>query len=74
MTLIVETIMLLLSSAVVAGSGFSVADFWNRLELYPTMWGLAYHLVTVHMLWYAPLYCWLFVISAWSRRTQRLIT
>ena len=71
-TLVVETIMLLLSSAVVAGSGFSVADYWNRLELYQTLWGLAYHLVTVHMLWYAPLYCWLFLISAWSRRTPFL--
>jgi ABC-2 type transport system permease protein len=71
-TFVVETIMLLLSSAVVAGSGFSVAEFWNRLELYRTMWGLAYHLVTVHMLWYAPLYCWLFLISAWSRRTPFL--
>ncbi len=67
-TLVVETIMLLLSSAVVAGSGFSVAGYWNRLELYQTMWGLAYHLVTVHMLWYAPLYCWLLLVSAWSRR------
>ena len=71
-TLIVETIMLLLSSAVVAGSGFSVADYWSRLQLYPTMWGLAYHLVTVHMLWYAPLYAWLFLVSAWSRRTPFL--
>ena len=71
-TLVVETIMLLLSSAVVAGSGFSVADYWNSLELYQTLWGLAYHLVTVHMLWYAPLYCWLFLVSAWSRRTPFL--
>jgi ABC-2 type transport system permease protein len=71
-TLVVETIMLLLSSGVVAGSGFSVADYWNRLELYQTMWGLAYHLVTAHMLWYAPLYCWLLLISAWSRRTPFL--
>jgi ABC-2 type transport system permease protein len=71
-TLVVETIMLLLSSAVVAGSGFSVADYWNRLELYQTMWGLAYHLVTAHMLWYAPLYCWLLLISAWSRRMPYL--
>lgn len=67
-TLIVESIMLLLSSAVVAASGFSVAEFWNRVELYPTLWGLAYHLVTAHILWYAPLYCWLLLISAWSRR------
>jgi ABC-2 type transport system permease protein len=71
-TLAIETVMLLLSSVVVAASGFSVADFWNRLELYHTMFGLLYHLVTVHMLWYAPLYCWLFLISAWSRRTPFL--
>ncbi len=71
-TLIIETIMLLLGSAVVAGSGFSVVDYWNRLQLYRTMWGLAYHLVTAHMLWYAPLYCWLLLVSAWSRRTPFL--
>jgi len=71
-TLVVETIMLLLSSAVVAGSGFSVIEYWNSLELYSTLWGLAYHLVTVHMLWYAPLYCWLLLVSAWSRRTPFL--
>ena len=71
-TLIVETVMLLLSSVVVAGNGFSVAEFWNRVELYPTLWGLAYHLVTAHILWYAPLYCWLLLISAWSRRTPFL--
>jgi len=71
-TLAIETIMLLLSSAVVAASGFSVVEFWNRLQLYHTMFGLLYHLVTVHMLWYAPLYCWLFLISAWSRRTPFL--
>jgi len=67
-TLVVETIMLLLSSAVVAGSGFSVVEYWNSLELYRTLWGLAYHLITIHMLWYAPLYCWLLLVSAWSRR------
>ena len=71
-TLAVETIMLLLSSAVVAGSGFSVATYWNRLELFRTMLGLLYHLVTVHMLWYAPLYAWLLLISAWCRRAPFL--
>ena len=71
-TLAVETIMLLLSCAVVAGSGFTVAQFWSRLELYHTMFGLAYHIVTVHMLWYAPLYAWLFLISAWAKRAPFL--
>lgn len=71
-TLVVETIMLLFSSAVVAGSGFSIAQFWNRLELYHMMFGLLYHMVTVHMLWYAPLYAWLLLVSAWARRAPFL--
>jgi len=29
---------------------------------------LFYHLVTVHSLWWAPLFGWLFLISAWARR------
>jgi ABC-2 type transport system permease protein len=27
-----------------------------------------YHLVTVHGLWYAPLYAWLLLVSAWAPR------
>jgi ABC-2 type transport system permease protein len=71
-TVVVETIMLLLSSAVVAGNGLSVAEFWNRLQLFHTMVNLLYHLVTVHMLWYAPLYAWLLLISAWAKRVPFL--
>jgi len=67
-----ETIMLLLSSAVLLGNGLSVAMFWERLQLYQTMFMLLYHLVTVHMLWYAPLYAWLLLISAWARRAPFL--
>ncbi len=29
---------------------------------------LLYHLVTVHTLWWAPLFGWLFLVSAWARR------
>ena len=71
-TVVVEAIMLLLSSAVVAANGLSVAEFWNRLELFPTMVNLLYHLVTAHMLWYAPLYAWLLLISAWAKRVPFL--
>jgi len=46
--------------------------FWERLQLYQTMFMLFYHLVTVHMLWYAPLYAWLLLISAWARRAPFL--
>ena len=71
-TVIVEAIMLLLSSAVVAANGLSVTEFWNRLQLFQTMLNLLYHLVTAHMLWYAPLYAWLLLISAWAKRVPFL--
>jgi ABC-2 type transport system permease protein len=71
-TLIAETILLVLSCAVLAASGLSIATFWSQLMPVQTMTGLLYHLVTVHILWYAPLYTWLMLISAWSRRAPLL--
>ena len=65
-------IIMLLSSAVVSASGLSVATLWNELQLFQTMFQLLYHLVTIHMLWYAPLYAWLLLISAWARRAPFL--
>ena len=71
-TVVTETIMMLLSSMVVLASGLSIATLWGRVELYQTMFMLGYHLVTVHVLWYAPLYAWLLLISAWARRSPFL--
>ncbi|HEV2379821.1 MAG TPA: ABC transporter permease [Terriglobia bacterium] len=61
-------IMLLLSSAVLAGSGLSVAPPWARLSLFQMSLMLLYHLVTVHSLWHAPIYGWLLLVSGWARR------
>jgi ABC-2 type transport system permease protein len=71
-TVVTESIMLLLSSAVVQASGMSVGALWTRMQLYQTMLMLLYHLVTIHMLWYAPLYAWLLLMSAWARRAPFL--
>ena len=71
-TVVTQLIMLLLSSAVLLGSGLSVATLWTQLSL-PQMWlVLLYHLVTVHALWYAPIYGWLLLVSAWARRAPFL--
>jgi len=67
-TVFTQSIMLLLSSVVVLANGLSVTTLWTQLELYQTLLGLLYHLVTVHMLWYAPVYAWLLLVSAWARR------
>ena len=65
-----EWVMLLLSTTVLLGSGLSAARLWTEVSLSQTM--LLYHLVTVHMLWYAPLYGWLLLVSAWARRAPVL--
>ena len=71
-TLATELVMLLLSSMVLAASGLSVEKFWDQLQLFRVMFQLLYHLVTVHVLWYAPLYGWFLLISAWAKRTPFL--
>ncbi|HVI07222.1 MAG TPA: ABC transporter permease [Candidatus Binatia bacterium] len=71
-TALTEGIILLLSSAVIAANGLSVAAFWMQLMPIEGMRALLYHLISVHILWYAPFYCWLMLISAWSKRAPFL--
>jgi len=61
-------LMLVLSTVVLAVNGLSAGPLWTQLSLLPNALGLLYHLVTVHILWYAPVYCWMLLISAWARR------
>ena len=69
-TFVMQWIMLLLSTAVLLGSGLSVAGLWTHSF---EMWlMLLYHLLAVHSLWYAPIYAWLLLISAWARRAPFL--
>jgi ABC-2 type transport system permease protein len=65
-----ELIMLGLSTLVLLASGLSVARLWTMVF---QMWlMLLYHLVTVHVLWYAPIYGWLLLVSGWARRAAFL--
>lgn len=61
-------VMLVLSSVVLMVNGLSPGPLWTQLSLAPEALGLLYHLITVHILWYAPIYCWMLLISAWARR------
>ncbi len=67
-----QLIMLLLSSAVLLGSGLSVATLWTRVSLFQMSLMLFYHLLTVHVLWHAPIYGWLLLVSGWARRAAFL--
>jgi ABC-2 type transport system permease protein len=64
--------MLLLSTAVLAGSGVSIATLWTHLPLFRMWLMLFYHLLALHGFWYAPIYAWLLLVSAWARRAPFL--
>jgi ABC-2 type transport system permease protein len=71
-TFVAQLIMLLLSSAVMAGSGLSAASLWTQPSFSERSVALLYHLVAVHGFWYAPLYAWMLLVSAWARRAPFL--
>jgi ABC-2 type transport system permease protein len=67
-TVATQLLTLMMSSAIFAGSGLDTRGLWTSVSLFrvPAIW--LYHLVTVHGLWYAPLYTWLLLVSAWAPR------
>ena len=71
-TVATQFLMLVLSTAVFAGSAVNIRELWadsSFLRL-PVIW--LYHLITVHGLWYAPIYAWLLLVSAWAPRAPFL--
>jgi ABC-2 type transport system permease protein len=71
-TVATQFAMLLVSSAVLLASGMSGGMPWSHLPLFH-MWSmLLLHLVAGHGLWFAPIYGWLLLVSAWARRAPFL--
>jgi ABC-2 type transport system permease protein len=67
-TLAMQWIMLLFSSAVVLARGMSVGELWRNLSIIQMWLLLLYHFATAHVLWPYPVYCWLLLVSGWARR------
>jgi ABC-2 type transport system permease protein len=67
-TVALQLIMLVISTPVLLASGLSARPLWTELSLFERSQGLLSHLLTVHTLWYAPIYGWLLMVSAWARR------
>ena len=65
---VVTQFVMLLSSAVLPGSGLSVGTLGARMSFFHMSLMLLYHILTVHGLWYAPIYGWLLLVSAWAPR------
>ena len=69
---VTQFLMLLASSVVVGMGGRSVATYWDQVSLFRASLLLLYHVMTVHVLWGAPIYGWLLLVSAWARRAALL--
>jgi ABC-2 type transport system permease protein len=66
-----QRILLLLSAAVLLGQGLSPAALWAEFNFLQEPLVILYGLI-VHVLWFAPIYGWLLLVSAWARRTPVL--
>jgi ABC-2 type transport system permease protein len=67
-TVVTQFVMLLLSSAFQLGSGSSAGTLGAGMSFLHMSLMLLYHILTVHGLWYAPIYGWLLLVSAWAPR------
>ncbi len=71
-TVVLQLMMAVISSAILAASGLSVSAFWEQLSFAHMSLLLLYHLVAVHGLSWAPLFGWMLLVSAWARRAPFL--
>ena len=71
LSLAVQINMLLFASAVLPGSGVDPTLPWREFRFFPEMVVMLYG-VTAHVLWFAPIYGWLLLLSGWARRAPFL--
>ena len=71
-TVLTQWFMLMVSSAVLLGSGQNVAILWSRVGIFHRWPMLLFHFLCIHGLWQSPIYAWLLLISVWARRVPIL--
>jgi ABC-2 type transport system permease protein len=71
-TIVTQTIMVLISTAALIGSGRSPATLWSGVPWFQIWSGLLFHLIAIHSLYYAPIFGWLLLASAWAKRAAFL--
>jgi ABC-2 type transport system permease protein len=67
-TVVTQGLMLLASAVVLAANGTGTGILWTHLPFLEMCRINLSHLLLFHGLWYAPLYAWLLLASAWATR------
>lgn len=70
--IVTEGVMFLAGTAVLLGRGINALALWPQLPLLSMWAATAYHVLTVHALYYAPIYGWFLLVGAWARRASFL--
>jgi ABC-2 type transport system permease protein len=65
--MVTQLVMLVVGSAVALASGLNAAVIWAHWPMAQMTLTLVYVIVVI-TLWYAPIYGWLLLVSAWARR------
>jgi ABC-2 type transport system permease protein len=71
LSVITQIALLFVSTAALVGSGRNPVPFWREAGFFEGLIIMFYGL-SVHALWFAPIYGWLLMISAWARRATYL--
>jgi ABC-2 type transport system permease protein len=66
-----QAILLIASTPVLLGSGVNPVPLWAEVRFFQGLVIMLYGL-TVHVLWWAPIYGWFLLVSAWARRAPFL--
>jgi ABC-2 type transport system permease protein len=71
LSVVAQIILLQVGSMALLGRGMRPAALWTEARFFEGLLIMIYGL-TVHVLWFAPIYGWLLLISAWARRAPFL--
>ncbi len=67
LSVVTQFILLVIGTMILRGSGVSAASVWGEVRFFQGLLVMLYGL-TVHVLWFAPIYGWLLLVSSWARR------
>ncbi|MFZ2491105.1 MAG: ABC transporter permease [Thermoanaerobaculia bacterium] len=71
LSVVIQVVLIFVGSAIMLGRGMSPVPLWGELRFFEGLPIMVYGL-SVHVLWFAPIYAWLLLASAWARRAAFL--